>query len=243
VPREWATPGSSGNIPSQFDPHLQESAMRTDADLCRDVTEELRWTPTLDEKDIAVKVSEGVVTLTGYVKSLEEAHAAERAVKRVAGVRAIANDLEVRLPSSSALPDPEIARSAASAVEHELPHSAHLLRIVVHDGLVTLEGLVDWQYQKERAEECVRKLPGVRAVSNLIALKGKPIASDIKERIGAALKRSAQIDADRINVTIDGTQVTLTGRVRSWSEHEAAADTAWSAPGVLEVKNNLCVGP
>jgi osmotically-inducible protein OsmY len=217
--------------------------MRSDADICHDVTEELHWAPAIDEKDIAVKVCEGVVTLTGFVKSLDEANAAERAIKRVASVRALANDLDIRLPSASTLPDPEIARNAAAAMETELPHSAHLIRIVVHEGRVTLEGVVDWQYQKERAAQCVRKLHGVRGVENLIALKGKPVAADIKERIGAALKRSAQIDADSIDVTVDGTEVTLTGRVRSWSEHEEATETAWSAPGVLEVKNHLCVGP
>ena len=106
-----------------------------------------------------------------------------------------------------------------------------------------LEGAVEWQYQKERAEECVRKLHGVRLVSNLITLKGKPVAIDIKERIAAALKRSAQLEAERIQVDVDGTQVTLKGRVRSWAEHEEAANMAWSAPGVLEVKNYLSVGP
>lgn len=217
--------------------------MRTDADICRDVTEELKWTPLVDEKDVAVKVCDGVVALIGYVKSLDEVHAAEGAVKRVAGVRAIANDLVVHLPSDAQLPDPEIGRNAADALERELPHSAHLVRIVVHDGRVTLEGLVDWQYQKERAEACIRRLAGVRGLENKIALKNKPIAQDIKDRIGAALKRSAEIDADNIDVTVDGSQVTLTGRVRSWSEHEAAAESAWCAPGVLEVKNNLCVGP
>jgi osmotically-inducible protein OsmY len=220
-----------------------ESAMRTDADICWDVSEELRWTPAIDEKDIAVKVNEGVVALTGYVKSLDESTAAERAVKRIAGVRAIANDLRVSIPTGSMLPDPEIARNIADAIERELPRSAQEIRVIVHDGHVTLEGAADWQYQKERAEACIRKLTGVRLVTNLINLKGKPLASDIKERIGAAIKRSAQLEAEGISVTVDGTQVTLTGRVRSWSEHEAAAETAWSAPGVLEVKNQLCVGP
>ena len=217
--------------------------MRSDAEISRDVTEELVWSPAVDEKDIAVKVRDGVVTLTGFVKSLDEAHAAEGAIKRVAGVRALANDLEVRVPSHWRLPDPEVARSAADALGRELPQCAQLIRIVVHEGGVTLDGQADWQYQKERAGECIRRLKGVRSVTNLITLKGKPIAADIKDRIGAALKRNAQIDAERINVNVDGTQVTLTGRVRSWSEHEAAAETAWSAPGVLEVKNDLCVGP
>jgi osmotically-inducible protein OsmY len=217
--------------------------MRTDEDIRRDAAEELRWTPAIDETDIAVKVNEGVVTLTGYIKSFKESQAAERAIKRVAGVRAFANDLIVRLAADDTRSDPEIAREAADALELELPHSAHLIRIIVHDGHVTLEGMVDWQYQKERAEDCVHKLRGLTGVTNLIVLKARPVASDIKERIGAALKRSAQIDAESISVAVDGSEVTLTGHVRSWSEHESAAETAWSAPGVLEVKNNLCVGP
>jgi osmotically-inducible protein OsmY len=217
--------------------------MRTDEDLGRDAAEELRWTPEIDETDIAVKVNEGVVTLTGFVKSFDEVYAAERAIKRVAGVRAFANDLVVRLETGDTRADPEIAREAADALELELPHTAHLIRILVHDGHVTLEGNVEWQYQKERAEECIHKLRGLTGITNLIALKSRPVAADIKERIGAALKRSAQIDADNINVATNGSEVTLTGRVRSWSEHEAAADTAWSAPGVLDVKNHLCVGP
>jgi osmotically-inducible protein OsmY len=216
--------------------------MRTDEDLRRDAAEELRWTPEIDETDIAVKVNEGVATLTGFVKSFEEVYAAERAIKRVAGVRAFANDLVVRLETDDTRADPEIAREAADALELALPHTAHLIRILVHDGHVTLEGTVEWQYQKERAEDCIHKLRGLTGITNLIVLKSGPVAGDIKQRIGAALKRSAQIDADNINVAIDGSEVTLSGRVRSWSEHEAAADTAWSAPGVLEVKNYLCVG-
>lgn len=217
--------------------------MRSDADIFRDVTDELRWTPAVDDQDVSVKVSDGIVTLAGYVKSLDEEASAVRAAKRVAGVRALADELIVNIPPGIGLPDPEIARDTAAALEREVPDAAQTIRIVVHDGHVRLEGQVEWQYQRVRAEECVRKLPGVRMVSNQIALRGKPVAADIKERIGAALKRSAQIDADGIDVVIDGSQVTLTGRVRSWAEHEEAADTAWCAPGVLEVRNHLCVGP
>jgi osmotically-inducible protein OsmY len=217
--------------------------MRSDAEIWRDVTDELHWTPTVDEKDIAIKVNAGVVTLTGYVKSLEELTNAVRAAKRVAGVRAVADDLVVNVPSSSMMADPDVARNAAAALERELPEAARNIRIVVHNGQVTLEGTADWQYQRMRAEGCVRPLKGVRVLVNHIELKGKPVASDIRERIGAALKRSAQIDADGIKVAVDGSQVTLTGRVRSWSEHEEAAEMAWSAPGVLEVRNHLCVGP
>jgi osmotically-inducible protein OsmY len=217
--------------------------MRTDAEITRDVTEELRWAPDLDNTDIAVKVTEGVVALTGFVKSLQERCGAERAAKRVAGVRALANDLEVRLQGVNGVADPILARRAADAIERELPHSAHLIRITVENGWVSLEGVIGWQYQKERAEEALRTLQGVVGVTNLLSLKDRPVAADIKQQIGAAFQRSAQIDCDHIGVEIDGPVVTLTGRVRSWSEHEAAADIAWSAPGVTQVKNHICVGP
>jgi osmotically-inducible protein OsmY len=217
--------------------------MRSDAEIWRDVTDELHWTPAVDEKDIAVKVYAGVVTLTGYVRSLEEAANAVRAAKRVIGVRAVADDLVVSIPASASLPDPDVARNAAAALERELPRAAQNIRILVHEGQVTLEGVLDRQRERMQAEECVRCLKGVRTLANRIELRGTPVAADIKERIGEALKRSAQIDADGIKVIVDGSQVTLTGRVRSWSEHEEAADMAWSAPGVLEVRNHLCVGP
>ena len=219
--------------------------MRTDAQICADVTEELLWTPCVDATDIAVKVTEGVVTLTGFVKSFDERCGAERAVKRISGVRALANDLEVRLQADDSRTDPEIARAAAVALEHDLPRSAHLVGIVVEKGRVTLEGVVDWQYQKERAEQAIRALRGITGVTNLLYVKGgaRPVASDIKLKIAGALKRSAEIDAARINVQINGNEVTLTGKVHSWSEHEAAAETAWSAPGVTAVKNHICVGP
>ncbi|HEY1283782.1 MAG TPA: BON domain-containing protein [Steroidobacteraceae bacterium] len=217
--------------------------MKTDVQIERDVIEELNWTPEVDSTDIAVKVTSGVVALTGFVKTFEERCAAERAVKRVTGVRALANDLEVRLLTINGVSDPELARAVADAVERELPYSAPLIRISVENGFVRLEGLLDWQYQKERAEQAARRQLGVIGVTNQIMLKDKPVASDIKQLIGDALKRNAALDADRINVEIKGTEVTLTGHVRSWSEHETAAEIAWCAPGVKDVKNHICVGP
>jgi osmotically-inducible protein OsmY len=217
--------------------------MRTDTQICTDVAEELRWTPHVDDTDIAVNVTNGVVALAGFVKSLDDRCSAERAVKRIAGVRALANDLQIRVNSGDRRSDPDIARSAATALEHELPYTAHRVRIVVEHCQVTLEGVVDWQYQKERAEQAMRALKGITGVTNRLVLEGRPINADIKAQIGAALRRSADVDANRINVAIEGTEVTLTGRVKSWSEHELAADTAWSAPGVMIVKNLICVGP
>jgi len=217
--------------------------MTNDAEIARNVTEELQWSPELDDKDIAVKVTDGVVVLAGFVNTMLERAAAERATKRVAGVRALANDLEVRPLTIDSRSDPDLARAAADVIERELPYSAHLIRITVRDGAVTLEGVVDWAYQKARAENAIASVRGIRDIANLIALKGKPIAADIHEQIAAAFKRSAQLDADSVNVEINGAEVTLSGKVHSWAEHEAAADIAWCAPGVTQVKNHICVGP
>lgn len=216
--------------------------MKNDEEIARHVVEELRWTPELDERDIAVKVTDGVVTLTGFVSSLREAADAERAAKRIAGVRALANDLQLRPGSGEAVTDPQLARLAADALEHELPFSAHLIRISVHEGTVNLEGTVEWGYQKTRAADAVANIRGVKRVNNLINLKGRPLAIDIKDQIASAFKRSAQLDASSISVDIKDDTVTLNGHVHSWAEHEAAADVAWCAPGVKHVKNHISVG-
>jgi len=216
--------------------------MKNDEEIARHVVEELRWTPELDERDIAVKVTDGVVTLTGFVASLREAADAERAAKRIAGVRALANDLRLRPESGEVIADPQLARLAADALERELPFSAHLIRVSVHEGAVTLEGTVEWGYQKTRAGAAISSIRGVRRLDNLIKLKGRPLATDIKDQIASAFKRSAQLDANSITVDITDDTVTLNGRVHSWAEHEAAADIAWCAPGVKHVKNHICVG-
>ena len=216
--------------------------MKNDTEIAQHVTEELRWTPEVEEKDIAVMVTNGVVALTGFVSTVRERAAAERAAKRVGGVRAMANDLQVRPHTTDSRSDPDLARAAADAIERELPYSAPLIRISVQDGTVTLEGTVQWAYQKTRADDAIATLRGVKHVSNLISLKGRPVAADIQQQIAAAFKRSAQLDADSVCVEIDGARITLSGRVHSWAEHEAAADIAWSAPGVTQVQNHICVG-
>jgi osmotically-inducible protein OsmY len=215
----------------------------TDQDIWRNVVEELRWSPEIDETDIAAKVNQGVVTLTGFVRTLKEHCAAERAVKRVSGVRALANDLCVRAADDAGHTDPELARAAAAAMERELPHSAHIIRIVVENGVVRLEGVVPHQYQKEYAQNALSSVPGIVSVRNLLEVQGAPSASDIREQIATALKRCAEIDAERIGVDLVGNKVTLTGHVRSWSEHEIAGECAGSIPGVMEVQNNIAVGP
>lgn len=217
--------------------------MRSDLDIKRDVEAELRWNPDIDATDIAVAVKNGVVTLTGFVRSYTQKREAERTVKRVSGVAAVANDLEVRLPIFNQRPDPEIARDAVAAIQHNLPYSGDHIRVVVRDGWITLEGTVEWNYQRERAEESVRHVRGLKGVTNLIQLSPRVPPTEVKRRIDEALRRSAEVDAERITVETDGGTVILKGTVRSWVEREAAERSAWAAPGVTRVENQITVSP
>ncbi len=215
--------------------------MKADGDIKRDVEAELHWSPDIDETDIAVKVNGGVVALTGFVRSYHETYQAEAAVKRVTGVAGVANDIQVRLPSGNVMADPEIAREAVTAIKLELPFSHESIKVLVHEGQVTLEGILEWQYQKERAEIAVRRLKGIRGVTNLITIKPRVSTSDIKRKIEDAFRRSAEVDANHISIEARGSEVTLRGNVRSWAERDQAQRTAWSAPGVTQVKNDITV--
>jgi osmotically-inducible protein OsmY len=220
----------------------EDNSMKTDNDIERDVKAELCWIPEVDEKDIAVKVNCGTVALSGFVHSFFEKYKAEQAAKRVGGVAAVANDLVVQLPSSNQLSDPELARNVATAIQSALPLSHDQVKAVVHDGHVTLEGTLDWEFQREQVGHLVRLQRGVQSAVNAITLRPRVIPADIKRRIKSALVRDAQIDADHISVEEDSGTVVLEGKVRSWAEREEAQRTAWAAPGVRRVQNRIAVG-
>jgi osmotically-inducible protein OsmY len=220
---------------------MYDSVLKSDSDIKKDVENELRWDPDVDATDVAVAVSKGVVTLTGFVRSYSEKWEAEVAAKRVAGVVGLANDIEVRLPGSDERPDPEIARDAISAIKAQLPVSWRDIKVIVKNGWVTLEGEVEWNYQRERAETAVRYLRGVKGVSNLVKLKPRVSPIELKRKIEEAFRRSAEIDASRVTIEASNGTVTLKGTVRSWAERQEAERAAWAAPGVTKVENRIVV--
>jgi osmotically-inducible protein OsmY len=217
--------------------------MRSDIDIKRDVEAELRWNPDIDATDIAVSVKNGVVTLSGFVRSYAQKYEAEQTAKRVNGVAAVANDVEVRLPIFNQRPDPEIARDAVEEIEKNLPYSSDHIRVIVRDGWVTLEGSVEWNYQRQRAEQVVRRVRGVKGVTNLMALQPRVPPVEVKHKIEEAFRRSAELDANRITVETDGGTVTLRGTVRSWAERQEAERVAWATPGVVRVENLIAISP
>lgn len=205
------------------------------------ILEELDWDPSFDSADIGVQVSDGVVTLTGHVGSYAEKIAVERACARVKGVKAIAQDIEIRLPSLKKTADDQIAKRALDILAWNVSVPHDRVKVKVQSGFVTLTGECDWQYQKEAAEEAVRKLSGVVGVSNLIALKPRAFASDVKRKIEDALKRNAEAEASHISVSVVGGKVTLEGKVRAFHERSVIESAAWAAPGVLEVEDRVQV--
>jgi len=205
------------------------------------VVRQLEWEPQVVSQDISVTVSDNVVTLTGYTHSYSEKYAAEKAVKSVYGVQAVANDIEVK-PATTRT-DPEIARDIVSAMKLDLTVPDDRIKTGVHDGYVTLEGTVDWNFQRSGAEACARNVHGVRGVLNHIAIKPKVSTIEVTHNIEEALRRSAEVDARRITVSARDGEIQLFGSVRSWFEREEAERAAWAAPGVSEVVDHIAVVP
>jgi len=218
-----------------------KTVLRSDDDIRESVVRELKWEPQILSSDIAVAVKDGVATLSGFASSYWEKDAAEQAAKRVYGVRGLANDIQVKLTSSRT--DPEIARDAVHEIESDSSIPGSQIKVTVKNGWLTLEGTVDWQYQKLFAESDVKKLKGVVGISNNIKVKPTVSLFEIKNKIEDALRRSAELDARRITVETEGGTVHLYGSVRSWAERQEAERAASSAPGTVDVKNHLIVTP
>jgi osmotically-inducible protein OsmY len=215
--------------------------VRSDAQIQADILEELKWEPRLQPNEIGVIVKDGVVTLTGTMTSYTAKFAAEEAAHRVRGVKAVANDIEVKLFPGTERSDAAIAEAVVRALERDALIPIEKLEVTVSDGWVTLRGNVEWHYQREDAYDVVRRIAGVKGVRNLIVVKPKVSPTDLKKKIEDALVRTAQVDAKNITVEVQGPKVILKGTVRSWAEKQEAERQAWAAPGVTEVDNQITI--
>jgi osmotically-inducible protein OsmY len=213
-----------------------------DIDLRQSVLEELDFDPSFDADGIGVAVENGVVTLTGHVRSYAAKLAVERAVQRVKGVHGIAEEIEIRYPADKRTADDQIAERALSSIKWNAQVPGDAVLVKVEKGWVTLSGTVDWQFQRIAAESAVRRLSGVAGISNMITIKPQVRPTDVKSKILDALKRNAQLEADAIRVSVDNDTVTLEGNVKAWYERGIAERAAWSAPGVSKVEDRISVG-
>ena len=209
----------------------------TDEEIRDDVLAELKWDPQVQASEIGVAVKDSVVTLTGWVDSYLKKWRAEEDTERVAGVKAVANDIEVKLATEQT--DADIAAAAVRALEWDANTPAGKISVVVSKGWVTLKGEVEWQFQRQEAESVVRRLWGVKGVSNLIAVKPQSTPSELKKKIERALMRSAEVDAKSVTVEVQGSKAILKGKVRSWAEKHEAEQAAWLAPGITSVENKI----
>jgi osmotically-inducible protein OsmY len=215
--------------------------MKTDTEIQKDVMDELKWEPFLNATEIGVAVKQGVVTLSGTVDTFLKKSEAEKAAKRVLGVKAVAEDIEVKPFASTMKNDTEIARMVADSLKWHSAVQEEKLKVKVEDGWVTLEGEVEWEYQKDAAKNAIKNLPSVKGISNLIIVKPSITAKDIKQKIGLAFHRSATLDAAKIAIEVQGNKAILTGKVRSWAEKKDAETAAWNAPGISTIENKLVI--
>ena len=215
--------------------------MKTDSQLQSDVMDELVWDPSIDHAHIGVTAKGGVVTLSGFVSNFAQKMTAEHAAERVQGVQGIAEELKVRFPSDPKTNDDEIARRVLDVFAWDVTIPKNKLTVKVENGYVTLNGALDWNYQKEAARKAAGKIAGVMGVNNRIELSNAAVAGDVRERIMAAFNRSATADASALRVTADGSTIKLSGNVHGRHERQVAERTAWAAPGVFFVEDNLVV--
>ena len=216
--------------------------MKSELQLQHDVQEELEWEPSVDAAHIGVAANAGVVTLTGTVPHFSQKSKAENIAKSVSGVKAIANDIEVHLAGSGQHNDTDIATAALTAIKWHYSIPIDKVKVSVRNGWITLEGNLDWQYQRDSAESAVCNLLGVKGVTNSITLVAKPQSKDVRSRIETAYKRSAEVDAANVSVDVHDSTIVLKGNVSSWSERSEAERVAWAAPGAATVDNRITVG-
>lgn len=215
--------------------------MKSDIEIQKDVIEQLKWEPFLNAAQIGVSVKNGIVTLSGQVDTYSKKMLAEKAAKKVAGVKAIAEDIQVGISPSYKRSDAEIAEAVVNALKWHTMIPEDKIKVSVEEGNVKLEGDVEWEYQRSQAKTTVENLMGVRFVTNLIAVKPKITPYELQQKITASFQRSANIDAGKVSVDVTGSKVTLRGKVRSFAEKEDAENAVWAAPGIVSVENKLLI--